>query len=100
MRDDVNAATVESVREGAALTLKSLEQVFAKFGIKEVSPVGQAFDPEHHEAISTVPTDEHEPNTVIEVVQKGYLLNDRLLRPARVVVAALPGGKGEAGETP
>ncbi len=88
LRDDVNSGTVESVLEGVRLTLKSLEQVFRKFGIQEVSPAGQAFDPELHQAVSTFETDEHAPSTVVEVVQKGYLLNDRLLRPAMVVVAA------------
>lgn len=93
LHDDVAAVTVESVREGATLTLKSLEQVFARFGIEEVSPMGEAFDPERHQAMSTVPTGGHKPNTVIEVVQKGYLLNGRLLRPAMVAVATAPGGK-------
>ena len=87
MDDKTGTDQIESMREGVHLTLKSLDQVFAKFGIEELSPLGQAFDPELHQAMSTVETDEHEPNTVAEVVQKGYLLNGRLIRPAMVMVA-------------
>ncbi len=93
---DVSAGTAESVREGIRLTLKSLERVFGRFGIKEVSPAGQAFDPALHQAMSVLATEEHAPKTVIEVAQKGYLLHDRLLRPAMVVVAAKPAGDGPA----
>ena len=78
----------EDVLEGVRLTLKSFEQVFERFSITEVPAAGQPFDPERHQAMSTLKTAEHAPNTVIEVVQKGYLLSDRLLRPAMVVVAA------------
>lgn len=79
--------TVEQLIEGTSLTLKSLQQVLDKHGLVELDPLGERFDPEQHEALSMVPTNEQEPETVVTVVQKGYLLNERLLRPARVLVA-------------
>ncbi len=85
------AVTVEHLKEGTELTLKLLTQVLAKHGLSEVDPLGERFNPELHEAISVYQTDEHEADTVVQVVQKGYLLNDRLIRAARVVVAAAPG---------
>jgi len=80
----------DALIEGTAMTLKLLGQVFEKFGIVEVDPQGQAFNPEHHEAMATQPSAEAEPGTVLTVVQKGYLLNGRVLRPARVLVARKP----------
>lgn len=76
-----------SIREGIELTLRIFGQVLNKFGIVEISPLGEKFDPERHQAMTMQPTDEQPPNTVLEVMQKGYMLNDRLLRPAMVVVA-------------
>jgi len=84
---DGDELTVEHLVEGTSLTLKSLQQVLEKHGLVEIDPLGERFDPEHHEALSMVPTDEQEPETVVTVVQKGYVLNERLLRPARVLVA-------------
>jgi len=84
---EAEQATVEQLLEGTVLTLKSLQQVMDKHGLVEINPVGEKFDPEHHEALSMVPTDQQDPETVVVVVQKGYLLNERLLRPARVLVA-------------
>jgi molecular chaperone GrpE len=81
-------ATVESLIEGKNATLKLLTTVLAQFGIEEVDPVGEPFDPEFHEAISVQPSDDVEPGSVMTVVQKGYTLNGRLLRPAMVIVAA------------
>ncbi|MDH3309682.1 MAG: nucleotide exchange factor GrpE [Gammaproteobacteria bacterium] len=78
---------VQKMREGLDLTLKLMESVFQKFGLILVDPQGQKFDPEHHQAISMVDSNEVPPNHVVSVVQKGLLLNDRLLRPAMVVVA-------------
>ncbi|SEO55159.1 nucleotide exchange factor GrpE [Aquisalimonas asiatica] len=80
-------ADVAKLAEGSELTLKMLSQAMEKFQISEVDPMGQKFDPERHEAMAMQPSAEHEPNTVIHVVQKGYLLNDRLLRPAMVIVS-------------
>jgi molecular chaperone GrpE len=84
---DGDELTVEHLVEGTSLTLKSLQQVLEKHGLVEIDPLGERFDPEHHEALSMVPTDKQKPETVVTVVQKGYLLNERLLRPARVLVA-------------
>lgn len=85
--------TVKPLLEGVELTLKGLLDVFGQFNVKPVDPVGEPFDPELHQAISMVENDQVEPNTVLHVMQKGYTLNDRLLRPAMVVVAqGAPGG--------
>lgn len=78
---------VQKLREGMELTLKQLMDTLSKFHVKPVNPLGEKFNPELHQAMAMQPTDEAEPNTVIKVYQKGYLLNDRLLRPAMVVVA-------------
>ncbi|MCC5812595.1 MAG: nucleotide exchange factor GrpE [Ectothiorhodospiraceae bacterium] len=80
-------ADVAKLTEGSELTLKMLTQAMDKFSIQEVNPLGQRFNPEEHEAMAMQPSAEHEPNTVIHVVQKGYKLSDRLLRPAMVVVS-------------
>ena len=82
----VETASVESLRSGTELTLKQLVAAFDKSALTEVNPLGEKFDPHRHQAISVVDS-EQEPNTVITVLQKGYLLADRVLRPALVVVA-------------
>jgi molecular chaperone GrpE len=82
--------TLEALRAGTEATLKQLASAFEKGGVTEVSPLGEPFNPEFHEAIMTQPTAEHLPNTVLQVVQKGYQLNGRLLRPARVIVSREP----------
>ena len=88
---------VEKLREGTELTLKMLNAAMEKFGLKEVNPVGEPFDPQLHQAMTMQESKEHAPNTVVAVMQKGYLLNDRLIRPAMVMVAkessGEPGGK-------
>lgn len=76
-----------ALREGMELTLKQLLKVAADNGLTVVDPVGQPFNPEHHQAMSTVDTDQHAPGHVVQVYQKGWLLNERLLRPALVVVS-------------
>jgi molecular chaperone GrpE len=81
------ASDVDSLREGIELTLKMFNAALDKCGVKEVNPVGEQFDPELHQAMTVQESNEVEPGTVITVVQKGYLLNDRLIRPAMVVVA-------------
>ena len=80
------SASVESLRSGTELTLKQLVAAFEKSALSEVNPLGEKFDPHRHQAISVVESTQ-EPNTVINVLQKGYLLADRVLRPALVVVA-------------
>lgn len=82
----VETATVESFKSGMELTLKQLASVFEKFNISEINPVGEKLDPHKHQAISTVDSDQP-ANTVVSVMQKGYTLNDRVLRPALVLVA-------------
>ena len=89
---------ITKIREGTEMTLKMFETVIDKFGIKSVHPEGQDFNPEHHQAMSMIDSPEHEPNTVINVMQKGYLLNERLVRPAMVVVASNNSGNGEKKE--
>ena len=84
----VEGASIESLIEGKEATLKLLTTVLQQFGIEEVDPAGEPFDPELHEAISMQPSDTAEPGSVLTVVQKGYTLNGRLLRPAMVIVAA------------
>lgn len=80
-------ASIESLLEGNRATLKLLGTTMERFGITAIDPEGEPFDPELHEAISVQPSDTVEPGTVLNVVQKGYILNGRLLRPAMVVVA-------------
>ncbi len=78
---------VTKLREGTELTLKMLNNVFEKFSIDEIYPVDEPFDPNLHEAMTMQESAEHEPNTVLTVVQKGYTLNGRLIRPAMVIVS-------------
>lgn len=80
-------ASVESLLEGSQATLKLLGSTMERFGIQVVDPEGEPFDPELHEAISVQPSDDVEPGSIVVVVQKGYTLNGRLLRPAMVIVA-------------
>jgi molecular chaperone GrpE len=82
----VEIATVESFKSGMELTLKQLASVFEKFNIIEVNPLGEKLDPHKHQAISVVDSDQP-ANTVVSVMQKGYTLNERVLRPALVLVA-------------
>ncbi|MCR4332637.1 MAG: nucleotide exchange factor GrpE, partial [Sulfuricaulis sp.] len=92
---------VQKMHEGLDLTLKLMDSVFQKFGVTRLDPKGQKFDPERHQAISMVDSAEVPPGHVVNVVQKGYLLNDRLLRPAMVVVAraaSVPTPEKPAGE--
>lgn len=76
----------KALREGMQLTLNMLQNVFTKFKIVAIDPQEQKFDPELHQAMAMQPSDELEPNTVMAVMQKGYTLNDRLVRPAMVMV--------------
>jgi molecular chaperone GrpE len=78
---------VKPIAEGVELTLKSLLDALKKFNIEPVDPQGEPFDPQVHQAMSMVENGEVEPNTVIAVMQKGYTLNGRLVRPAMVMVS-------------
>jgi len=78
--------------EGAQATLRQLHRAFDKGGIKIIDPAGQPFDPEWHEAMVVQESAEQPANTILSVIQKGYSLNGRLLRPARVIVSKSPDG--------
>lgn len=82
-----DAPEVVALKEGSELTIKQFESVFAKFNIEAIDPIGEIFNPELHQAMTMQPSAEVEPNTVINVFQKGYVLNGRLIRPAMVVVS-------------
>ncbi|MGY8850396.1 MAG: nucleotide exchange factor GrpE [Pseudomonadales bacterium] len=84
---DVEDPAQKSVAEGIELTLKTFVDVLVRFKVEAVDPAGQPFDAEFHQAVSMVPNPDLEPNTVMDVFQKGYTLNGRLLRPAMVVVS-------------
>lgn len=94
VRDSIEAGLVAAEKaghgvllEGQRATLRLFDDALASAGIREISPQGQLFDPNRHEALSLLPAPHVEPNTVLEVVQKGYEMNDRLLRAAKVIVA-------------
>jgi molecular chaperone GrpE len=84
---DPEGDSPDGLAHGVLLVFRSLREALARNGVESVDPSGEAFDPQHHEAISTLPGSGAEPGTVVEVVQKGYRLGDQLVRPARVVVA-------------
>src|SRR5579862_2298649 len=91
----INAGPANSgaaLLEGAQATLRQLYRAFDKAGIKIIDPAGQPFDPEWHEAMVAQESKDTPANTVLSVIQKGYSLNGRLLRPARVVVSKASGG--------
>lgn len=83
----VEGGDIASMREGISLTLKSLLKVAENNGMSQVDPLGQPLDPERHHAVSMIEAPGKAPGTVVSVLQKGYVLNDRLLRPALVAVA-------------
>ncbi len=85
------AADVARLREGTELTLKMLADAMAKFGVEQLDPIDQPFDPAYHQAMSMQPRADVPPNTVVAVVQKGYTLNGRLVRPAMVMVSQAAG---------
>jgi len=91
---------VNKLREGSELTLKMLTTAMDKFGVTEIDPLGEKFDPARHEAMAMQPSDQAAPNTVLHVVQKGYALNERLIRPAMVIVAQAAAGKNTAQNSP
>jgi molecular chaperone GrpE len=91
-------ATIDHLREGTALTLKLFADVMEKFNVVRIDPEGQPFDPELHQAMGMQPRSDVPPNTVVVVVQKGYTLNGRLVRPAMVMVSqAAPNQVDEQG---
>jgi molecular chaperone GrpE len=88
--ENADRADVQSLASGQEATLKLLAKAFEKLGITEINPLGEPFDPARHEAMLAQPSASAEPNSVLKVVQRGYEMNGRLLRPARVIVARAP----------
>lgn len=84
---DKGSEQVQGLYEGVELTLKSFLEILSKFNIQQVNPAGQPFDPQVHQAITMVVNPKVEPNTVLDVMQKGYTLYGRVIRPAMVVVS-------------
>nr|WP_010133523.1 nucleotide exchange factor GrpE [Microbulbifer agarilyticus] len=87
---DKDDESQKAVREGIELTQKSFIDTLTKSGLEVIDPAGEPFDPELHQAMTQIPNGDVEPNTVLDVFQKGYRLNGRLLRPAMVVVSKAP----------
>ncbi|MFJ4397562.1 nucleotide exchange factor GrpE [Pseudomonas sp. NPDC089396] len=81
---------VKKIREGVELTLKMFQDTLKRYNLEAIDPRGQPFNAEHHQAMAMQESAELEPNSVLNVFQKGYLLNGRLLRPAMVVVSKAP----------
>ena len=94
--DSAGTADAATLAQGQDATLRLLLKAFERAGLSPIDPAGQPFDPSQHEAIAMQASAEHPPHTVLQVVQKGWLLNGRLLRPARVIVSAV----SAAPETP
>ena len=80
-------ANIDSIKEGVEMTFKQLLDVLQEFNVERVDPTGEKFDPQLHEAMTMIPSPEHESNMVVDTIQKGYTLNERLVRAARVIVA-------------
>jgi molecular chaperone GrpE len=94
--ESAGSADAATLIEGQKATRRLLHKAFERAGLAVLDPAGEAFDPACHEAMAMQPSAEHPPHTVLQVVQKGWLLNGRLLRPARVIVSAAP----ETADTP
>jgi len=88
--ENADKADAQQLAAGSQATLKLLAKAFEKLSIVELNPLGEPFDPAKHEAMLAQPSHTAEPNSVLQVVQRGYELNGRLLRPARVIVAKAP----------
>jgi molecular chaperone GrpE len=87
---DASSEADPAIKEGIELTLKSFADALSKFNVVAIDPHGEPFDANFHQAMTMVPNPDVEPNTVIDVMQKGYTLNERLVRPAMVVVSKAP----------
>ncbi|MEJ6559104.1 MAG: nucleotide exchange factor GrpE [Candidatus Thioglobus sp.] len=81
-----DSASVESITEGLEMTDKVFTSTLEKFGVETINPKGEAFNPEFHEAVTMLPMPDQESNSVLEVIQAGFTLNGRLVRPAMVIV--------------
>jgi len=91
----VEHVDVEALLEGQRATLRLLAQALESVGVEQIDPQGEPFDPNLHEAMSMLPSPHAEPDSIVDVVQKGYVILERLLRPARVIVAAAPPAAAE-----
>jgi len=89
---NAQSADAASLATGQEATLRLLQKAFERLGVRELDPLGEPFDPTRHEAVLAQESTTAEPNSVLQVVQRGYELDNRILRPARVVVAKSPGG--------
>ena len=89
---DKNDDAIKSMIEGVELTLKTMTDTVEKFGLKQINPEGEAFNPEYHQAMAIQESADHAPNTVMFVMQKGYELNGRVVRPAMVMVSKAAAG--------
>ncbi len=87
---DDSTTTVENMKEGKALIIRMLAKVMEDHGLKLIDPAGEVFNPELHQAMTMQESGDHDPDTVLEVLQKGFQLHDRLVRPAMVVVSKVP----------
>jgi len=87
---DSESATAEQLREGQALTFRMLDKVLQDHDLEMINPAGETFNPEFHQAMTVLPSEELEEDSVMEVLQKGFKLHDRLIRPAMVVVSRKP----------
>ena len=85
-----STATIETLSEGKQLIMRMLSKVLADHGLETIDPTGEAFDPEKHEAMAMLPSIEYKENTIVDVLEKGFQLHDRLIRPAKVVVSRKP----------
>ena len=87
----LNSETIDltTLKDGVELTLKQLNSVFEKFNIDEINPIDEKFNPNEHQAISMIESEDKEANTILNILQKGYKLNERVIRPAMVVVSKL-----------
>ena len=88
--ENLENEAVKAMRDGVELTLKMFVDTLGKHGIEQLNPMGEPFNPEFHQAMSMVPNPDMEPNSVMAVMQKGYVLKGRLVRPAMVVVSKAP----------
>lgn len=82
-----NSSNTQALLEGVQLTLSQIKDILTKWGLTEIEAAGQCFDPSRHEALMVVDSDTHQDNHVVEEIEKGYLLKDRIIRPSKVIVA-------------
>lgn len=97
--DPESREAIDSLISGVEMTLKQIKDILGRFGVREISALGEVFDPTLHHAVSQIERGGHEPNTVIEELRRGYLLNDRVIRPTMVVVSKIPESQNSSEES-